>query len=232
MPWEQIGFAFLFGTVSSVGICLVSCTPIILAYLLSTERSSKRFVGGLVLFILARAAVFIGATVLIFLLGRLALDFIEEYATILHITGGLVISAAGALIFFDLGKKIRFFRAKSKTLLVLAFLFGIKPCLPHIAIWGYILIVAGRALPGGDGGMTGAVLWAAVLRAAAIAISFSVGENIVPVVLGLLGGRTTRYLRGKGFRIATKVAGAVLFLLGIVFALYEMVAPIIARAFA
>lgn len=227
MHWEHIIFAFLFGAVSSIGICLVSCTPILLAYLLSTERSAKQFVGKLITFILARAAVFICVTVLIFLLGRLALDFIEEYAMILHIIGGMIISAAGVLIFFDLGRKIRFFRAKSKTLFFLAFLFGIKPCIPHIAIWGYILVVAGRAIAAGEG-----VLVGAVLQSAAIAISFSVGENIVPVVLGLLGGRTMRYLRGRGFRIATKVAGAVLFLLGIVFVFYEMVAPIIARALA
>ncbi|HAZ30280.1 TPA: hypothetical protein DCY65_01755 [Candidatus Acetothermia bacterium] len=232
MPWEEIGFAFVFGAASSVGICLVSCTPIVLAYLLSTERAAKRFVSGLFLFILARAAVFIGVTVAIFLLGRLALNFIREYAIVLRIVGGLIISGAGALIFFDLGRKLRFFRARSQTLLFLAFLFGIKPCLPHIAIWGYILVVAGRAIADGNAVPEGGMLGAAVLSAAAIAISFSVGENLVPVVLGLLGGRTMRYLRGRGFRIATKIAGVVLFVLGIVFALYETVAPIIARAFA
>lgn len=226
MNWEQMGFAFFFGAVSSIGVCLVSCTPIILAYLLSTERSSKRFVSGMLTFILARAAVFIGVTMLIFLLGRIALDFIQQYALILRIAGGTLISAAGVLIFFDLGKKIRFFRTESKTLVVLAVLFGVKPCIPHIAIWGYILVIAGRMMASGE-----AVIAGAVLQPALIAASFSLGENIVPVMLGLLGGRTMRYLRGRGFRIAGKIAGAVLFVLGIMFALYEVVAPVIARIF-
>ncbi len=60
-----------------------------------------------------------------------------------------------------------------------------------------------------------------VAQAVAIAISFSIGENITPIVIGLLGGRVVlRYMRGRFYKIATKVAGAVIFVLGIVFIFY------------
>jgi len=226
MHGEQMGFAFFFGAFSSIGICLVSCTPILLSYLLATERKTKRFVTSLLFFILVRAGMFVAVTLVILSLGRLALDFIAEYALILRILGGTVISAAGVLIFFDLAAKLRFFRTQSRGLLILAVLFGVKPCLPHIAIWGYILVTAGGALADG---LSPA---AAALQAGGIVIAFTAGENIIPLILGLFGGKTIRYLRGRGFRIATKVGGGVLFLLGIVFIFYEWVAPIIARAFA
>lgn len=226
MQWEHIMFAFGFGLFSSIGICLASCTPILIAYLVSTERNPKKFVGWLLLFIFVRAVAFIAVTLLILSLGRLALDFIEAYALVLRIVGGTIIAAAGILIFFDIGTKLRFFRTKSQGFLFLSLLFGIKPCIPHIAIWGYVLIVVGTAMAEG---VISPV--AAAFQVALIAISFSVGENIVPAILGFLGGKTIRYLRGRAFRIATRVGGAVLFILGIVFIFYQMM-PGVARLLA
>ncbi len=227
MQWEHIGFSFSFGVLSSITICLASCTPILIAYLISTQKDPRKFIAWLLFFIGMRAVVFIAITLVILLLGRLALDFIREHALVLHIAGGIVIAAAGALIFFNIGTKARFFRAKSHGLSVLATLFGIKPCLPHIAIWGFILIVVGAPMLGGNISPA-----EAILRTTVIAISFSIGENIVPAALGVLGGKSMRYFRGRGFRIATKVAGATLFVLGIAFIFYEVVAPVIARILA
>lgn len=224
---EHIAFAFSFGIISSIGICLASCTPILIAYLVSTEKNPRKFIGWMAFFLFLRTVVFISITVFILLLGRLALDFIREYAQMLHIFGGLLIATAGVLIFFDIGTKLRFFRAKSQGFSFLAVLFGIKPCLPHLAIWGYVLVVAGRAMT--DGLIAPGE---AILKAAIIAISFSLGENIVPLIIGLLGGKTIRYFRGNAFRLVTKIGGAVLFILGIVFIFYELLAPGIARIFA
>ncbi|HSV31710.1 MAG TPA: hypothetical protein VLH40_06785 [Atribacteraceae bacterium] len=224
MGWEQISFPFIFGALSSIGICLVSCTPILIAYLISTERDPRKFIGWFLLFIGARAAVFIALTLLILLLGRLALDFIREYALVLRIVGGMFIAAAGALIFFDIGTKLRFFRTKSRGFLLLATLFGIKPCLPHIAIWGYLLTAVG--VPMVERVIVPAI---AVLQAAVIAVAFSIGENIVPIILGSLGSKSMRYFRGRGFVIATKVGGVALFILGIAFIFYDRIAPVIAR---
>ena len=72
----------------------------------------------------------------------------------------------------------------------------------------------------------------AILQSAAIAVSFSIGENVVPIALGALGGKSIRYFRGRGFRIVTKTGGVILFILGIGFIFYETVAPVIARIFA
>jgi hypothetical protein len=69
----------------------------------------------------------------------------------------------------------------------------------------------------------------ALLQAAVMAVSFSLGENTVPIILGGLGGRSLRYFRGKGFRIATKVSGVILFILGIAFIFYDTIAPSIVR---
>ncbi|MCI2424658.1 hypothetical protein LM599_01300 [Candidatus Acetothermia bacterium] len=227
MVWEQISFSFVFGAISSIGICLASCTPILIAYLISTEKDPRKFIGWFLLFIGVRAVVFIGVTLLILLFGRLALDFIREYALVLRIIGGIFIAGAGVLIFLNLGTKFYFFRTKSQGFLLLAFLFGIKPCLPHIAIWGYLLTVVGVPLIEGV-----IVPGEAIFRSTVIAVSFSFGENIVPIVLGALGGKSIRYFRGRGFRIATKACGAVLFILGIGFVFYEWVAPVIARILA
>lgn len=227
MGWEQISFSFVFGAFSSIGICLATCTPILIAYLISTEKDPRKFIGWFLLFISMRAVAFIGITLLILLLGRLALDFIKEYALALRVIGGTFIAAAGALIFFNIGAKLRFFRTKSQGFLLLAFLFGIKPCLPHIAIWGYLLTVTG--VPMVEGVISSAE---AILQSAAIAVSFSIGENVVPIALGALGGKSIRYFRGRGFRIVTKTGGVILFILGIGFIFYETVAPVIARIFA
>jgi len=227
MGWEQISFSFVFGAFSSIGVCLASCTPILIAYLISTEKDPRKFIGWFALFIGVRAGAFIAITLLILLLGRLALDFIKEYALVLRIIGGAFIAAAGALIFFNIGTRLRFFRTKSQGFLSLAVLFGIKPCLPHIGIWGYILMAVGAPM------VEGVIVPAeALFQAAVIAVSFSLGENIVPVILGGLGGKSIRYFRGRGFRIATKAGGVVLFVLGIAFIFYERVAPVIARIFA
>jgi hypothetical protein len=227
MGWEQISIAFALGAVSSIGICLASCTPILTAYLISTEKDPRKFIGWFLLFIGVRAVAFITITLLILLAGRLALDFMKEYAFVLRIIGGAFIAAAGALIFFDIGTKLRFFYTKSQGFLFLAALFGIKPCLPHIGIWGYMLLAVGTPM------VEGTILPAeAVFQSAVIAVSFSLGENIVPIVIGFLGGKSIRYFRGWGFRIATKASGVLLFVLGIVFIFYERVAPGIARILA
>jgi len=227
MGWEQISFPFVFGAFSSIGICLASCTPILIAYLISTEKDPRRFIGWFLLFIGVRAVAFIALTLLILLLGRLAIDFIKEYALVLRIIGGTFIAAAGALIFFNIGTRLRFFRTRSQGFLFLAMLFGIKPCLPHIGIWGYILMVVGAPMV--DGVIAPAE---AVFQLTVIAVSFSLGENIVPVILGGLGGKSIRYFRGRGFGIATKAGGVVLFILGIAFIFYGWVAPVIARILA
>ena len=109
MGWEQISFSFVFGAFSSIGICLATCTPILIAYLISTEKDPRKFIGWFLLFIGMRAVAFIALTLLILLLGRLALDFLKEYALVLHIIGGTFIAVAGALIFFNIGTKLRFF---------------------------------------------------------------------------------------------------------------------------
>jgi hypothetical protein len=227
MGWEQISFPFGFGVVSSIGICLASCTPILIAYLISTEKDPRKFIGWFLLFIGVRAIAFIAITLLILLLGRMALDFIREYALALRIIGGAFIAAAGVLIFFNIGARLCFFRTKSQGFLTLAVLFGIKPCLPHIAIWGYLLTVVG--VPMVEGVIPPA---SAIFQSTVIAVSFSLGENIVPVILGVLGGKSIRYFRGRGFRIATKVSGVTLCILGVGFIFYERIAPVIARIFA
>jgi hypothetical protein len=73
---------------------------------------------------------------------------------------------------------------------------------------------------------------AAVFQSVVIAVSFTIGENIVPIVIGILGGKSIRYFRGWGFRIATKAGGAALFILGIAFIFYEWIAQPIARILA
>lgn len=221
---EQVSFSFIFGVLSSIGICIASCTPVLIAYLISTEKDPRKFIGWLIIFIALRAAVFIAVAFLILLLGRLAVDFIKEYALVLRIIGGAFICLAGVLIFFDIGARLRFFRAKSKGFMLLAFLFGVKPCIPHLAVWGYLLTAVGAPMVEGAIGPA-----EAIFAALAIAVSFSVGENILPVILGALGGRSVRYFRGGGFRIASRVCGALLFVMGVVFLFYESVAPALDR---
>ncbi len=194
---------FLFGIFSSVGICLASCTPILISYLISTKKDSGRFLGLIVFFALMRVIVFTLTMVLIFIIGDLAREFIIEHALLFRIIGGSFISAIGILIFFNKHVDLRFFKTRSKGLFLLAILFGLKPCLPHIAMWGYVLIAAEN-----------------VPQAAAIAVTFSLGENIVPIAIGLAGSWLLRYFRGKFYKIAIKVAGAVIFILGIIFILY------------
>ncbi len=222
--WEQISFSFMFGVVSSIGICLASCTPVLIAYLISTEKDPRKFVGWMILFIVLRAAVFVVITILIVMIGRLAVDFIRQYALLLRIVGGTFISAAGVMIFFDIGSKLKFFRTKSKGFMLLSFLFGIKPCIPHIAIWGYLLTVV--AAPMIEGTIS---LSEAIFGALAIALSFSAGENVLPVFLGTLGGKSIRYFRGNAFKIVSKVCGTLLFALGVVFIFYDRIAPFLAR---
>ncbi len=200
---DIVFFPFSFGMLSSVGICLASCTPILVSYLISTQEDSRRFVGWMVFFVLMRAIIFILTVVIVFIMGDLAREFIKEQALLLRIIGGTFVSAIGVMIFFNKHINLRFFRTRSKGLLFLAILFGIKPCLPHIAMWGYCLMVA-----------------ESVTQAVAIAATFSLGENITPVAIGLLGSRVLRYFRGRFYRIATKVAGAVIFVLGIGFVLH------------
>lgn len=225
--WEHISFSFMFGVISSIGICLASCTPVLIAYLVSTERDPRKFIGWMILFIALRAVAFVAVTILILMLGRLAVDFIRQYALLLRIVGGAVILAAGILIFFDIGSKLKFFRTKSKGFMLLAFLFGIKPCIPHLAIWGYLLTVVAAPMVEGTINLSDAIFSALI-----VSLSFSAGENILPIILGALGGKSIKYFRGNAFKIASKVCGVLLFVLGIVFIFYERVAPFLARVLA
>ena len=195
--------AFSFGILSSVGVCLASCTPILVSYLISTQKDSRKFAGGIAFFVLTRAIIFISTVAIVFIIGDLAREFIKEQVLLLRIIGGTFISAMGIIIFLNKHINLKFFRTRSKGLLFLAMLFGIKPCLPHIFMWGYCLMAAEN-----------------VSQAVMIATAFSLGENITPVAIGLLGSRVLRYFRGRFYRIATRVAGAVIFILGVVFILY------------
>ncbi len=201
---DIIFFPFSFGILSSIGICLASCTPILVSYLISTQKGSGRFLGQIVFFVLVRAITFILTMAIVFIIGDLAREFIERHAFLLRIIGGSFISVVGLLIFFNKHSNLRFFKTKSKGLFLLALLFGVKPCLPHIAMWSYVLVAAED-----------------VHQSVMVAAAFSLGENITPIAIGFLGGRVVfRYFRGRFYRIATKVAGAVIFILGIVFILH------------
>ena len=195
---------FLFGIFSSIGICLASCTPILVSYLISTKRDWGRFLGQIVFFALVRVVTFTLTMVILFIVGDLALEFIREHTLVLRIIGGSFICAMGILVFFNKHLNLRFFKTRSKGLFLLALLFGVKPCLPHIAMWGYVVVAAED-----------------VLQSAMVAAAFSLGENITPIVIGFFGGKAIRYLRGRAYRIASKIGGAVIFILGIVFILYD-----------
>lgn len=164
---DVIASPFLFGIFSSVGICLASCTPILVSYLISTKRDSGRFLGQIVFFALVRVITFTLTMVLLFIVGDMALEFIREHTLALRIIGGSFISAIGILIFFNKHVNFRLFKTKSKDLFLLALLFGVKPCLPHIAMWGHVLVAAED-----------------VLQSAMVTAAFSLGENITPIVIG------------------------------------------------
>ncbi|MCD5383162.1 hypothetical protein LR066_00150 [candidate division WOR-3 bacterium] len=205
--WRDIiVIPFSFGILSSIGICLASCTPILVSYLISTKKEGGEFFSGILFLATIRAVTFILSLIIIFIIGDIARQFIEGHTLLLRIIGGAFISAIGAIIFFNKHVNIRFFGTRSTDLFILAVLFGIKPCLPHIAMWGYCLIAAEN-----------------VSQAALLGVSFSLGENVAPIVIGFLGSRVIRYFRGRAYKIATKIAGAVIFILGIVFILGEFI---------
>ncbi|MCD5413777.1 MAG: hypothetical protein LR001_02055 [Clostridiales bacterium] len=226
MNWEFITFAFLFGLFSSVGVCLVSCTPILISYLVATEKNSKKFIKSIFYFVLMRTIAFVLITAVILILGRMALEFIREHSFLFHFIGGAIVAIAGILIFLDIGTKLHFLKTKSKGLSLLAALFGVKPCIPHLAIWGYILTVGTKLIA--DEYVYGQVAFTIAL----IVVAFSVGENIVPLVIGFLGSKTILRFRTKGFKLATKIGGIIIFLLGIGLMWYDVLKPIMVRLFA
>jgi len=199
---------FILGLTLGSGPCLASCGPLLLSYIVGTN---KKVAGGLltyVLFSLARVAVYIILAIGVFFLGRFALEgFLAGLARYLFILGGAFIILLGVLVIWGgYGEnntcaflKRQFLEHDKKSIVLLGVVVAIVPCAPLLAMLSYL-------------GLVSVKWWQRVLGA----LFYGIGVFISPLLLlSGLGGLIQRWLKGRQAAILNYICGLVMVILGL-----------------
>ena len=203
---------FLTGIFLSYGPCLLSCGPLLVSYITATKESALGGLKTYVIFSLTRLFVYVVFGLLVGFLGEWVLRrFFESPALkILFFIFGLFLLVVGILVAlekFSIGQKChalihRHLGSKdSKSVIIFGLIVSFAPCLPLMAVLGYIALVSDHWLKG--------VLYMS---------AFGLGTVISPLIVfsmaaGWLAKVLTRH--EKAFRILKVFCGLIIVYLGI-----------------
>lgn len=188
----------LLGITLNISVCSLSCNPILISYIFSSKKDFPKNLKETLIFSATRTVVHTALAVILFLLGKHFLKTLAEYRFIPNILGGAFITTVGFFVFFNKHKSFSFFKTDLTDIFVLGLAAGLTPCLPHLAVWGYIIMVAEN-----------------LLSALILALCFGVSEFFVPIILGFATGKISLIISEKTFGYLAKVSGIVLVLMGI-----------------
>jgi hypothetical protein len=199
---------FILGFSFGSGPCLTSCGPLLLSYIVGTQ---KRVAAGLFaysLFSLVRIVVYLLLAILVFLLGRWAIEgLIGGVSRYLFILGGTFMVLLGTLVILSRRRdtkwcsflKNRFLEHDKKSIVLLGLLTAIFPCAPLMAMFSYLALISDK-------------WWQSLVGA----LSFSLGVFISPLILlSALGGLLPQWLKGQGARVLSYLGGIIMVILGL-----------------
>jgi ABC-type nickel/cobalt efflux system permease component RcnA len=200
---------FLWGLLFGSGPCVASCGPILISYIAGTKKNITKGLLVYILFSSARISVYLILSLLIFFLGRFALERLwggfSRYTLIL---GGIFIILVGILM--TLGKRLEFkswqflqrniLEHDKKSIVIIGLTAGLAPCAPFLAILSYIGLISKS--------------W---LHSLSYAFAFGLGTLMSPLILlTVLSGLVSHWLQDKNYyKIFSFICGLVIIFLGI-----------------
>ena len=203
---EEALMLFILGITVSFGPCIAHCSLVILPYIATTTKNWKDGLKAILIFSVARLAIYGALGLLAGLLGRAIIEQLLQFEIEIMIAGGVIIASLGLYIFLRKNETSRCraaacgHRAGIKGSALLGLFAGVLPCLPLLGVLTFTALYAQD-------------LW----QGAFYGLAFGAGKFFSPlIVLGMLAGSApallTRY--GRAFSYFTRLCGAVLILIG------------------
>lgn len=142
---------FLTGVLFGAGPCLASCGPLLVSYVVSTEKKGKNGIIAYLVFSIARILTYLFVSFAVYLLGNFLVErFFREWLTVVRMSAALLIMGIGALLL--LGKNAFFRPARclydscveknTLSVFMLGLAVGILPCAPLLALFSYMGLIA------------------------------------------------------------------------------------------
>lgn len=203
---------FLTGVFLGGGPCLLSCGPLLVSYITATKENPLGGLKTYIIFSLTRIFVYLIFGLLVGLFGEWVLHkfFESQGLKVLFFLFGLFLLILGFFLMiekFPIGQKCssllhqRLLKKDIKNIIIFGLIVSFSPCLPLMAVLGYIALISDH--------------W---LKGVAYMGAFGLGTVISPMIIfSLFAGWSAKVLKGheKVFRILKIICGAVLFYLGI-----------------
>jgi sulfite exporter TauE/SafE len=201
---------FLLGFSFGAGPCLASCGPLLISYLVGTNKNVARGIISYLLFSAARIATYILLGVCVFLLGRFIMtELVGMAAKYLLIAAGAIILLIGVVMIAGKGRGGPFcgflhkhmLEKDNKSVLILGIVIGLLPCAPLIALFSYIGLVSKT-----------------IAHSVLYSIVFGLGTAISPLlILVIFSGLVPKLTaaRERFSRIVTIVSGSVIIIMGL-----------------
>lgn len=201
---------FLLGLTFGSGACIASCGPLLVAYLVGTEKNIAKSVASYCIFSCARIGVYAALSLCVFLAGKfVVIRLVGDASRYLIVAGGILIMLMGALVAMGRERKDafcgklhrKFLEHDAKSILIMGIVIGLMPCAPLIALFSYVGLVSKT--------------W---IQSLAYSLSFGLGTAVSPLILlvvfaGLMPGFLR--VRGKAFaRIARYICATIIVILG------------------
>lgn len=185
---------FLSGLLFGSGPCLVSCGPVLLTYIIGTEKNVKKSLLAYLLFSTSRIFVYVLLSLLIYFLGKFTLEgFLGNWSRFYAVAAGAVLILIGLLLLKSFKIKFNCWQSlkhnlvekDGKSLLLLGLITGLLPCGPLLGILSYIALVSKS--------------WDTSIL---LSMSFGIGTLLSPlVVLVLLAGFMQKFLKEQSEKI-------------------------------
>jgi thiol:disulfide interchange protein DsbD len=201
---------FLLGLSFGSGACIASCGPLLVTYLVGTEKNIAKSVASYCIFSCARIAVYAALSLCVFLAGRFVIiRLVGDVSRYLIVAGGILIILMGALV--AMGKEHKsafcgklhrkFLEHDAKSILVMGIVIGLLPCAPLIALFSYVGLVSKT--------------W---IQSLAYSLSFGLGTAVSPLILLVVfAGAMPKFIGSRGqavARAARYICAAIIIILG------------------
>lgn len=203
--FKIIASFFLLGLSFGIGPCLVSCGPLLISYLVGTNKKVIPGIWAYFLFSLSRILVYVVLGLVVFSCGELVvrykLEFLSRYV---FIFGGIFIIIIGlSVAILPLAHMCQVKRSlrDTNTIIGLGLITGLLPCAPLISVSSYIGLVSQT--------WTDSIV---------DSISFGLGTAVSPLFLLVLSGSVVSGVlinKDKIRRILNIICGLIIIFLGL-----------------
>jgi len=203
---------FLTGLFFGFGPCLFSCGPILVSYITGTGKSGRLGLRAYMVFSLTRVIVYSVMGILIGLFGEKVVNDLQNefFLKAIFLLFGFFLLIIGFIICIEkisLAGRCRNFVSRYadpgslKNVVIFGFFVAVTPCMPLIAMLGYIALVSDS-----------------IFKGVAYMSAFGIGTVISPLLfLSLAAGWAAGILERKkrAVRFARVVSGVIIFVLGV-----------------